>query len=219
MPDSSTSDTIWFQMAINAMHQLRMYWLPRYLNQLSSSSRLKLKHSTVQSTRNQVKNNIKSSSKTTITAPSNHLSHTDPMINESKLVKFTLGNISYLNYNPRQYILTQSSEQHTEEFNESDNDNNNHQIRTECKMTFECPSSDHSIEEYSTDANIELVYRILVSDSLAGSPFSEYISQIIPKPEVIQLQTCIRFITDAEVLLSMPVGNFKEKILKQFISR
>jgi hypothetical protein len=180
---------------------------------------LKLKHSTVQSTRNQVKNNIKSSSKTTIAAPSNHLSHIDPMINESKLVKFTLGNISYLNYNPRQYILTQSSEQHTEEFNESDNDNNNHQIRTECKMTFECPSSDHSIEEYSTDANIELVYRILVSDSLAGLPFSEYISQIIPKPEVIQLQTCIRFITDAEVLLSMPVGNFKEKILKQFISR
>jgi len=215
MPDSSTSNAIWFQMAINAMHQLRIYWLPRYLNQLSSSSRLKLRHSTL----NQIKNNIKSSSKNTIAAHSNRLSHINPMINESKLVKFTLGNISYLNYNPRQYILTQSSEQHTEEFNESDNDNNNHQIETECKMTFECPSSDHSIEEYSTDANIELVYRILVSDSLAGSPFSEYISQIIPKPEVIPLQTCIRFITDAEVLLSMPVGNFKERILKQFISR
>jgi len=204
MPDSTTSNTIWFEMAINAMHQLRIYWLPRYLSQLS----LKLKHSTL----NQIKNSIKSSS----TADSNHLSHIDPMINESKLVKFTLGNISYLNYNPRQYILTQSSEQHTEEFNESDN---NHQIGTECKMTFECPSSNHSIEEYATDDNIELVYRILVSDSLAGSPFLEYISQIIPKPEVIPLQNCIRFITDAEVLLSMPLGNFKERILKQFISR
>jgi hypothetical protein len=208
MPDSTTSNAIWFQMAINAMHQLRIYWLPRYLSQLS----LKLKHSTL----NQIKNNIKSSSKNTIAAHANPLSPTDPMINESKLVKYTLGNISYLNYNPRQYILTQSSEQHTEEFNESDN---NHQIETECKMTFECPSSDHSIEEYATDDNIELVYRILVSDSLAGSPFLEYISQIIPKPEVIPLQTCIRFITDAELLLSMPVGNFKERILKQFISR
>jgi hypothetical protein len=228
MPDSSTSDTIWFQMAINAMHQLRIYWLPRYLSQRSLPPRSKIKYSTNESHPNQIKNVIKPSSENIIRTSSNHLSNTDLRIKELKLVKHTLGNISYLDYNPQQYILIQPSLQHdfqqdTEELNEPDIENNNtNQIDKDCKIIFENKlslSSDRSIEDYATNDNIELFYRILISDSLAGSPFFEYISQIIPKTDAIPYQTCIRFITDAEVLLSIPSGKFKERILRQFISR
>jgi len=217
MPDSSTSDAIWFQMAINAINQLRVYWLPRYLGQRSSPFRSKIKHSIIESNPNK-----KSSSENIIETSSNHLSNTDSIIKESKLVKFTLDNISYLDYNPRQYILIQPSEQDTEELNESDINNNINQIDKDCKIEFEMTSSlssDRSIEDYATDANIELFYHILVSDLLAGSPFFEYISQTIPKTDVIPYQTCIRFITDGEILLSIPSGKFKERILRQFISR
>ncbi|CAF3529113.1 unnamed protein product [Adineta steineri] len=187
----SITDTIWFQMAINAMCQLRTYWLPRYLGQQS-----KINPSTIQPVLNQIENK-------SITTLSNHSSHSNSTINEPELIKYTLDNISYLNYNPQQYILIDPSREH--DFLQD--------IETDINVKFENTSSDRSIEDYATDANLELFYRILVSDMLAGFPFSDYISQTIP------IQNCIRFITDAEILLSIPSGNFQEKILRQFISR
>jgi hypothetical protein len=223
MPDSNTPDAIWFQIAINAMHKLRIYWLPSYLGQRSSSSRSKTKQSTIESNSNQIENDTKSSRKNIILKSSDHFSNTEPVIRQPK---FTLGNMSYIDYNPRQYISIDPSEQHdfqedTEELYESNNDKNN-QSDIDCKVRFEVtpyPSSDRSIETYATAANIELFYRVLISDFLAGSPFFEYISQRIPKNDVIFYQTCIRFITDAEILFSIPSGKFKDRILKQFISQ
>lgn len=212
MPDSTTTDTIWFQMAINAMYQLRIYWLPRYLSQISLSPRSKIKHSIIESNSNQIENISPTSS-------SHHHSNTDSIMNETEFVKYNLGNISYLDYNPQKYILIQSSEEYdTKEINESET----HRVDKDSKIISEdisLPPSHRSIEDYATEYNIELFYRILVSDSLAGSPFSEYMSQTIPKIDVIPYQSCIHFITDAEVLLSISSGKFKENILKQFISR
>jgi len=227
MPDSSTSDEIWFQMAINAMHQLRVYWIPRYLGQVSSPSRSKKKQPIIESHPKQINNIIKSSLENTIEKSSYHLFYTNSLIKESKLVKYTLDNISYLDYNPQQYIPIQLSKQHnyqqdTEELNQSEINNNTNQIDNDSKIQFEdtsLPFSDRSIEDYATNANIELFYRILISDLLAGSPFFEYISQTISKIDVIPYQTCIHLITDAEILLSIPSGKFKERILRQFISR
>ncbi|CAF4175904.1 unnamed protein product [Rotaria sp. Silwood2] len=199
MPDSSTPDSIWFQMAINAMHQLRIYWLPRYISQLSISSQSKKKSSTIESNSKLIENIIKTSSENVIVTPINHLSQADSIKNkEPNLVKFTLDNISYLDYNPRQYIQIQPSEQddfqqNFEELNES---NDNNQTDTNSKLKSELPLhslSDCSIEDYATDINIELFYRILVSDSLAGSPFLEYISQTVPKTDIISLQTSIHY--------------------------
>ncbi|CAF0904478.1 unnamed protein product [Rotaria sordida] len=177
MPDSSTPDSIWFQMAINAMHQLRIYWLPRYLSQLPLSSQLKKKPSTNESNSKPFDNIINTSSENVIVTSVNHRSQTNSIINkEPNLVKFTLDNISYLDYNPRQYIHIQSSEQDDfqQDFEELNQSNHNNQTDANIKLKFEVPSyalSDRSIEDYATDANIELFYRILVSDSLAGSPF------------------------------------------------
>jgi hypothetical protein len=225
MPDSSTPDTIWFQMAINAMQQLRIYWLPRYIGQLPSVPRSKIKHPTMKSNSNQIDgDDIKPLSENIILK--DHLPNINSMIKEPKFIKFTLGNMSYIDYNPRQYIPIQPSVQHDfqediEELNEP-NKNNNNQSDIDYKISFDVtsfPSSDRSIEDYATDANIELFYRIFISDFLAGYPFFEYISQTIPKNDVIAHQTCIRFITDAEILFSIPSGKFKDQILKQFISR
>ncbi len=227
MPNSRTSDTIWFQMTINAMHQLRIYWLPRYLSQVSSSpSRMKIKHRKIDPNPNRIESTVKSwsSSENMIETSFNDLPKTESTNNEVNLVKHTLGNISYIDYNPQQYILIQPSEQDdfqqdTEEFNESDN---THRTEKDCKIEFQDTSpsfSDRSIEDFASDANLELFYRILVSDSLAGSPFIEYISQTIPKTDTISYQTCLRFITDAEILLSISSGKFKERILRQFLSR
>ncbi|CAF3398807.1 unnamed protein product [Rotaria sp. Silwood1] len=225
MPDSSTPDSIWFQMAINAMHQLRIYWLPRYLSQLFSSSQLKKKPSTIETNSKPIENIIKTSSDNVIVTPNNHLSTIDSKRKkEPNLVKYTLDNISYLDYYPQQYIQIQSSEQDDfqQSFEELSERNDNNQIDTNSKLKFEVPlysSSDRSIEDYATNVNLELFYRILVSDSLAGSPFLQYISQIVPKTDVISFQTCIHCITDAEIVLSIPSEKFKERILKQFISR
>ncbi len=222
MPDSSTSDEIWFQMSINAMHQLRVYWIPRYLGQVSSPSRSKIKHSKIELNPKQINNIIKSSSENTIEKSSYHLFYTNSLIKEPKLVKYTLDNISYLDYNPQQYIPIQPSEQHNYQQDTEELNNDTNQIDNDSKIQFEdtsLPFSDRSIEDYATDANIELFYRILISDLLAGSPFFEYISQTISKIDVIPYQTCIHLITDAEILLSIPSGKFKERILRQFISR
>ena len=215
MPDSSTSDTIWFQMAINAMQQLRVYWLPRYFHQLSSSYRSKVKHPTIQSNAN----DLKSPSENIIVRSSENHFNTNSMIKEPKLVKFTLGNMSYLDYNPRQYILIRPSEEHDfQQDIEELNDKNNNRIDADSKVTS-FSFSDRSIEDYASDANLELFYRILLSDSLAGSPLFQYISETIPKNDAIPYQTCIHFITDAEVLFSLSSGTFKDRILRQFISR
>ena len=226
MPNSTTPDSIWFQMAINAIYQLRMYWLPRYLKQLSLSLQSERNHSKIKLNLNQIKNVDRTlSSETSIPTSMNYyLSNSNSKLKESQFIKFTVDNMSYIDYNPQQYIHIQSTEQddfqqNIELFNDSNNTNDNHQIENSSKMNFPLSSSDRSIEEYATDANTELFYRILISDSLAGSPFFDYISQTINQADRIPLQTYIRFMIDAEILLSLPFGEFKQKILKQFISQ
>ncbi|CAF4445404.1 unnamed protein product [Rotaria socialis] len=221
MPDSSTPDSIWFQMAINAMNQLRVYWLSRYLNQLRRSEK---PPTTMESKSKPAEKMIKQPSENNIVTPINRTSEADVITEESRLVKVSLENISYVDCKPGQYICVQPSKQHNfqDDFDESNDDNNKQLIDTDSKLKCELPSystSDRSIEDYATDANIELFYRILVSDSLAGSPFLEYISQAASKTDTTSLHTCIHCIVDAEILLSIPSGKLKEKILKQFIFR
>lgn len=224
MPDSTTTDTIWFQMSANALYQLRHYWLPRYLNQISLSSRSKLKHQIIKSHSNEIH---KLSSENIIPTSTSVHSNTESIINETELIKHTLGNISYIDYNPQQYIPVQSSSSSSEEEEEyldfeEEIDVDTDQVDKDCKIIFEDVSfqySDQSIEDYATDDNIQLFYRILVSDSLAGSPFLHFILQTIPKTDVIPYKISIHFITDAEILISTPLGQCRERILKQFISQ
>ncbi|CAM4805667.1 unnamed protein product [Rotaria magnacalcarata] len=206
MPDSSTPDSTWFQMAINAMNQLRVYWLSRYLNRLHRSEK---PPTTMESKSKPAEKMIKQSTENNIVTPINHTSQADVITEESR---------------PGQHICVQPSKQHKsqDDVDESNDNNNKQLIDTDSKLKCERPSysiSDRSIEDYATDANIELFYRILVSDSLAGSPFLEYISQTASKTDTISLHTCIHCIVDAEILLSIPSGKLKEKILQQFIFR
>lgn len=161
IPDATTPDSIWFQMAINAMHQLRLYWIPRYQSQLSPLKQ--------------------PSSKSNPITLNSRASKTDKQTNNTDQ---PLNNLSKLNFEIPSY-----------------------------------PSSDRSIADYAIDANSELFYHILVSDSMAGSPFLDFILHSVSKPDVIQIQTCIQCITDAEVLLSLPLGKLKKRIVQQFISR
>ncbi|CAF2115260.1 unnamed protein product [Rotaria magnacalcarata] len=221
MPDSSTPDSTWFQMAINAMNQLRVYWLSRYLNRLHRSEK---PPTTMESKSKPAEKMIKQSTENNIVTPINHTSQADVITEESRLVNVSLENISYVDYRPGQYICVQPSKQHKsqDDVDESNDNNNKQLIDTDSKLKCERPPysiSDRSIEDYATDANIELFYRILVSDSLAGSPFLEYISQTASKTDTISLHTCIHCIVDAEILLSIPSGKLKEKILQQFIFR
>ncbi|CAF1644920.1 unnamed protein product [Rotaria magnacalcarata] len=221
MPDSSTPDSTWFQMAINAMNQLRVYWLSRYLNRLHRSEK---PPTTMESKSKPAEKMIKQSTENNIVTPINHTSQADVITEESRLVNVSLENISYVDYRPGQHICVQPSKQHKsqDDVDESNDNNNKQLIDTDSKLKCERPSysiSDRSIEDYATDANIELFYRILVSDSLAGSPFLEYISQTASKTDTISLHTCIHCIVDAEILLSIPSGKLKEKILQQFIFR
>jgi hypothetical protein len=165
-----------------------------------------------------------SSSEKMIETSINNLPKMESTNNEVNFVKHTLDNISYIDYNPQQYILIHPSEQddfqeNTEEFDES---NNTNEPEKDSKIEFEdiSPSfSGRSIEDYASNSNLELFYRILVSDSLAGLPFFEYISQTIPKIDIISYQTCLCFLIDAEILLSISSGKSKERILRQFLLR
>ncbi|CAF1119049.1 unnamed protein product [Adineta ricciae] len=214
MPDSTTSDTVWFQMAMNAVHQLRTYWLPRYISEVPSMMRWKIKSALAPMTAT-VDNVDKD------TPPSNLQSHTEEIFDRVNFVKVTLDNISYIDHSPQQSLLIDSSKQHDfEEDNEVLNTfNNHHQTKPDDRIEPEQRPSVQSIEDYATEHNFELFYRIFVSDSLAGGPFLHHLSLTSSKDEATSLQTCLHFITDAEVVLSAPSGNFKTRILKQFISR
>ncbi|UJR26723.1 hypothetical protein I4U23_008038 [Adineta vaga] len=221
MPDSSTSDTIWFQMAINAMYQLRTYWLPRYLTQISSTVQTQIKQSILQQMETYIEPSSANNDDNSTTISLDHRSHKNVIPDKINLIKIVFDNISYLDYYPRQHTLIETSKEHGfQQDNEVLNKFDDHQTAVDHTLQIqEQPSSEQSIEDYASDDNLELFYRIFVSDSLAGGPFSDYIALTLSKTEAVSLQTCIRFITDAEVVLSLPSGNFKTRILKQFISR
>ena len=200
-----------FQFAIDAMHQLRTYWLPRYLSEKIPRVRSKWKQPIIESTP------IEEDPETDLSSE-----NLNPIVREFQFVKHTLKNISYLDYNPREYIPIQPNLEHdfqqdTEDLDElPTNTSQDETIKSE-EILF--PSSNRSIADYANDENIELFYRIFISDSLAGWPFLEYITQMIPKEKIGLYQTYIRFLTDGEILFSIRSGKFREKIVKEFIFR
>ena len=223
MPHSGTSDADCFRMAVNAVEQLRVYWLPRYLSQNSLPSSLQRKHRRSVSNSKPMDTAIsRSSSKTSMEIPSIDLPKRPSNVTGDHFVKHTIGNISYLDYNPQEYLHIQSSDQNDSEqdidpFDQLDETN---QTEKDFKPSIEeiLPSySNRSLEDYANDNNLELFYRIFVSDFLAGFPFLQYISNTRAKADDVSYETCLRFITDAEILFSIPFGNIRERIARQFI--
>lgn len=166
MPHSSTPDSECFLMAINAMEQLRVYWLPRFFSEIHSLYPDKTNHRT-------------------------------DTVQATDLIKYKIDNSTYLDYNLQECLLIQSSE-------------------STPKVKSKQISFMYSEDDAKND-HVELFYRIFVSDFLAGSPFCQYIIHKNTKSEGRLYQTCLRFIIDAEILFSIPLGRFQERILRQFI--
>lgn len=216
MPDSSTPDAVCFQMAIHALNQLRLYWLHRYL---TSSSSVKLHFSQAES---------KSSAPASITAvpsadetSSQSSSHTEEKRTESPLVRFTSDTMSYIKHNPHQYIRIQPTITHPYHaelpvFAES-KENTDLDTTIDSSSIFDL--GERSIDEYSTNDNFELFYRVLVSDALAGWPFLDFLAQTKPTGDDRFLQMCVRCIADAEILLSITSDKLKGRLIRQFIVR
>ena len=221
MPDSSTPDAVCFQMAIRALDQLRLYWLHRYL---TSSSSVKAHLSQAES---------KSGAPASITAvasadetSSQLMSHTEERRTELPLVRFMSGKMSYIKHNPHQYIRIQPTMTHPYHaesplFAELE-ENTRPSTRIDSRNRSDSSIFDldeRSIDEYSTNDNLELFYRVLVSDSLAGWPFLDFLAQTKPTSDDRFLQPYIRCIADAEILLSITSDKLKERLTRQFIVR
>ena len=217
MPHSGTPDSECFRMAVNAMEQLRIYWLPRFLSEIPLSSLSKRKRRTIDQNPNQT-------SKASIEISSIDLPKVAPTVKAIGFVKHRIGNISYLDYSPQECLFIQSSdlndaEEDTDPFNQLDEfDPVESNLKLEPEKILPVYSG-RSLEDYANNDNLELFYRIFVSDFLAGSPFGQYIFHTNAKTEGILHQTCLRFIIDAEILCSIPSGRFQERILRQFILR
>jgi len=186
---------LWLQEAIHAIRQIQSYWLIRYRNQMLSKS-VRAKRKPV------IELNRVSSSENPDT-----ISIQKPITDETSFVKHNLGNLSYIDYNPGEFVYFPTSEEESLDLNETHED-----VNTEIEDKQQIPSTNQSIEDYAVDANMELFYRILMSDSLAGSPFYDYLSNEISK-------LLIHFLRDAEILFSIPKGTFRERIIRRFINK
>ena len=205
MPDSTTADAIYFSMSIKAVEQLRTYWVPRYRAQASPPT---VHPSFVQTTSD------------VIVRPSPSSIEHVPRTSSTQLARFTLDTMSYLRYNPQQFIRIQSSLTHPYQghFEDDFQSIDRHSSPTKSISPLP-PSSDRSIADYATENNLGLFYRLLASDSLAGGPFLSYISEVVSKQEARPLEVSLRFIADAEVLLSLTRDELHERLCRRFITR
>jgi hypothetical protein len=220
MPDSNTSDAVYFQMAINACKQLRVYWLSRYVASLPTNmSSYPMNNAPIHS------NNYRSVTSTMNTTSQcrDHCRTNDDDSFKHRLVSMPcrLDTMSYIDHPPAYYIRCRSSMMSHDYHKYADESSSTdvhveHQV-TSTNIEMMCH---RSIHDYANNDNIELFYRILASDCLAGSPFCQHIHLIVKSTDEIRtIENYIRFIGDAEILLSMVSNKFKDRLVRQFISR